>query len=176
MAVRLLDGAVDLSLDVGAILLVDAADLDEQALAEVEEVQYALEDALRELLIRWWPVDTGRSLMGWAIQWEGLVWVIRNPVPYAEYVHRAGESREVWRDLEQASERLLARALPRFRGIVAAQRAREAAGGRRSRSLFGFDAPGRSLGERLFRATREAYRRVSPRERTRRQIQRRSDR
>ena len=37
-----------------------------------------------------WPIDTGRSLRGWAPSLDGFTLTVSNPVGYAQYTRRAG--------------------------------------------------------------------------------------
>ncbi len=75
---------------------------------------------LRESLINGgWPVDTGASLQAWEIRVIGSDFVaIRNPIFYAEYVHRAGETVEVWTEIEALSEDLYSSIAPRLRALA----------------------------------------------------------
>ena len=182
MTVLLLDGAVDISLDLGDRLGVDDADLDAQAREALQPILQEMARVWREDLLETWPVDTGRSQASWTDRWEGLVWVLRNPVEYAEYVHNSGDETPVWEFLEARSEELVAEALPEIEGIMDALRRRQRAsrvrlrrGGGRQRSLLGFAAralAARTSSTRVFAAQAAAFRVVSSRERTRRQRRR----
>ena len=174
MTVVSVDGSLDLSLDLGDRLGVDLADLSPATLAAVRAILQELVRLWREDLIELWPVDTGRSQASWETRWEGLVWVIRNPVEYAEYVHNAGDGTEVWTFLEARSEELVADATPEIEGLITAQKRVDRKAGGRTRSLLGFAA--RALAARssarTFAAQAAAFRVVSSRERTRRQLKR----
>jgi hypothetical protein len=151
MSVVAVDGFVDISIDLGERLGVDDADLDAEAREALAPILQEMVRVWREDLLSTWPVDTGRSQASWVDRWEGLVWVLRNPVEYAEYVHNAGETVPVWEFLEARSEELVADALPEIAARTAAARA---------------------VSSRVFAAQAAAFRVVSSRERTRRQLQR----
>ena len=182
MSVVAVDGFVDITIDLGERLGVDDADLDAEAREALAPILQEMIRAWREALVVNWPVDTGRSQQSWSNRWEGLVWVLRNPVEYAEYVHNAGETVPVWEFLEARSEELVADALPEIDGILDALRRRQRVsrirlrrGGGRQRSLLGFaarTAAARAISARVFAAQAAAFRVVSSRERTRRQLQR----
>jgi hypothetical protein len=160
MSVVAVDGFVDISIDLGERLGVDDADLDAEAREALAPILQEMVRVWREDLLSTWPVDTGRSQASWTDRWEGLVWVLRNPVEYAEYVHNAGETVPVWEFLE-ARQRV--------------SRIRLRRGGGRQRSLLGFaarTAAARAVSSRVFAAQAAAFRVVSSRERTRRQLQR----
>jgi hypothetical protein len=175
VTVLLQDGAMDLSIDVGERLGVDDADLSPEAMGQIRTILRTLVRAWREELIQVWPVDTGRSQSSWSNRIEGLVWVLRNPVEYAEYVHVAGDPTQVWRYLETLSEELLDGVMTDLRAVVAESRREAQALGGQQRTLVGFAAQRpevRNFGARLFRAAVEGFRDVSSRERTKRQLQR----
>jgi len=174
MAILLLDGAVDLSIDVGDRLGVDEADLSRRTLSKLAPILQELVRLWREELLSIWPVDTGRSQSSWTDRWEGLVWVLRNPVEYAEYVHNEGDPTEVWSILEALSEDLLADALPDIEGIINAQQRRDRGTGGRTRSLLGFVAKvlRARFSPRIFAAQASRFEAVSSRERTKRQLRR----
>lgn len=176
------DGFVDISLDLGDRLGVDDADLDPTARDALQPILQEITRVWREDLLDTWPVDTGRSQASWSDRWEGLVWVLRNPVEYAEYVHNAGEEAPVWEFLEARSEELVAEAIPAIEDILTALRRRQRAsrvrlrrGGGRQRSLLGFAAravTARTSSTRIFAAQAAAFRTVSSRKRTKRQLER----
>lgn len=174
MAVLLLSGAVDISIDVGDRLGVDEADLTPKTLALLEPIFQGLVRAWREDLLETWPVDTGRSQSSWTDRWEGLVWVLRNPVEYAEYVHNEGDETQVWSFLEARSEELLGEVLPELRGIIEAQKQQDRSVGGRTRSLLGFAAKvlKARFSPRIFAAQASRFEAVSSRERTKRQLRR----
>lgn len=111
-------GSVDISIDVGSRL----GNVPRSAVSDVQAVLGGLRRQWREDLIGVWPVETGRSLQGWQNRVSGLVWILRNPVDYAEFVHVAGDTTEVWRFLEARAEQLVSSAMPEMRAIVAAAR------------------------------------------------------
>lgn len=133
------DGQVDISIDVGALL----GRVPRTAVRGIQDVLGGLRREWREILLAVWPVDTGRSLQGWQNKVVGLVWVLTNPVPYAEFVHVQGDSQEVWQYLDVQAQRLVQQALPEMRAIVASAAGAEAS--RRERSVP-------SLASRLLRA------------------------
>jgi len=107
------NGSVDLSLDISRSVpgLPPAA----RAILH-EEIVVPLRESL---LSGQWPVDTGASLQAWEIRAvDASTVAIRNPIEYAEFVHRAGESVEVWTELETLSEELLSSLLPRLRALA----------------------------------------------------------
>lgn len=118
MARRLISGAVDISIDVYSRIAGSADALSPGARDEVEAVMDDLIAELREYLIDTWPVDTGRSQQSWSLQWEPPLWVIRNPVEYAEFVHDKGSTLESWVLVEAESEQLINGALGRLNEIV----------------------------------------------------------
>lgn len=121
MAVIQKDGALDLSINVYARLAGDTGALSAEASAEIEAV---IEDQIAELaeyIVDNWPVDTGRSAQAWNIDWRPPMWVIQNPVEYAEFVHPAGQGAtpiESWTGVEAESERLMSNALGALNDIV----------------------------------------------------------
>jgi len=185
----MVDGAVDLSIDVGERLDIDLEQLTPGALAEIRAIQQGLVRAWREELIGSWPVDTGRSQSSWVNRWEGLVWVLRNPVEYAEFVHPSGgddggygQLGDSAAALEQASEDLLDAATPDLEAIASeSQRAVRRAGraGVIGRSLVGFAARAastRAVSQRAFEALAARFVVESSRSRTRRQVRRFNER
>lgn len=106
-------GSVDISIDVG-----DRIPGLPPAAAPILREEMVI--PLRESLINGgWPVDTGASLQRWEIRVVGSDFVaIRNPIYYAEYVHRAGETVEVWTEIEALSEELFAAVAPRLRALA----------------------------------------------------------
>jgi hypothetical protein len=121
MAIVFVNGAVDLSINVYSRLSGFTDGLSPQARGQIEDVIDDLTAELREYIIDYWPVDTRRSQQAWSLQWEAPMWLIRNPVEYAEYVHTAGQGpnpEESWRGVEAESEELLAGALSRLNQIV----------------------------------------------------------
>jgi hypothetical protein len=181
----MVDGAVDLSIDVGERLGIDLDQLTPGALAEIRAIQQELVRSWREELIGSWPVDTGRSQSSWVNRWEGLVWVLRNPVEYAEFVHPPGGDDGGYGQLgdsaaflEQASEDLLDEVLPALEAIATeSQRAvmRAEAPGVGGRSLVGFAArmaSTRAVSQRDFAARVERFVVEDSRSRTRRQVRR----
>ena len=174
MAVLLQEGALDLSIDLGDRLGIDESDLTPKTLAALQPILQEMVRLWREDLIELWPVATGRSQASWTDRWAGLVWVLQNPVEYAEYVHNAGDPTEVWTFLEARSEELVAEAIPEVEGLLAAQKRAERKTGKRTRSLIGF--AGRALAARTsartFTAQVLAFRALSSRERNKRQLKR----
>lgn len=174
MSVLLKEGALDLSIDLGSRLGVDEADLTPATLAALRPILQELVRLWREDLIELWPVDTGRSQASWADRWEGLVWVLRNPVEYAEYVHNEGDPTEVWTFLEARSEELLADVLPELEDLLVAQKRAARKAGGSTRSLLGFAARALAARQsgRTFAAEVQGFRDLSSRKRTARQLER----
>jgi hypothetical protein len=107
-------GSIDLTIDVGARIRGTLPPVVRQILtAEIVR-------PLRASLVSGaWPVDTGASLQGWEIRAVDAETVaIRNPVEYSEFVHRAGETVEVWTEVEELSERLVSALLPRLQRLA----------------------------------------------------------
>lgn len=111
-------GSVDISIDVGVRL----GNVPRSAVSDVQAVLGGLRRQWREDLIGVWPVETGRSLQGWQNRISGLVWILRNPVDYAEFVHLEGDTTEIWRFLEAEAERMVHSVMPEMRAIVASAR------------------------------------------------------
>lgn len=189
MTIVFVDGAVDISIDVGERLGTDLGEISTEALAEMRPIMQELVRSWREDLIETWPVDTGRSQSSWTNRWEGLVWVLRNPVEYAEFVHPSGGDDGGYGQLgdsaaflEARSEALLDAALPDLEAIArrAPQDARQdVRGARAGRSLLGFAArvlTGRRVAQRDFEARVERFQVDSSRARTTRQRRRFADR
>ena len=175
MTVLLADGAVDISIDLGERLGVDDADLTPATLAKLRPIFRELVRSWREELLDVWPVLTGRSQSSWTDRWEGLVWVLRNPVEYAEFVHRKDDPTQVWSYLEAHSEELLDAALPEIQEIIDAQKAEDRSLGGRTRSLIASAARAlgiRQVGVRVFQAQAMRFQAVSSLERTKRQLKR----
>lgn len=105
-------GSVDISLDI-------ASRVGPLPAAARQVLHDEIVVPLRESLLSGaWPVDTGASLQAWEIRAVAPDFVaIRNPIEYAEFVHRAGEEVEVWTELEALSEELLSSLLPRLRAL-----------------------------------------------------------
>ena len=80
--------AVDFSIDVALRVGVDWFSIDEETRREIERDIEVINDELGSTIESTWPVDTGRSLSMWENFFEDGVWVIRNPVEYASFVHR----------------------------------------------------------------------------------------
>ena len=114
MAIVFVSGSVDLSIDVAARFGLDVSALTPEAVARIEAIVDDLAFRLGEFIDSVWPVDTGASQASWESTQEGFFWVIRNDREYAEYVHRAGDSTEVWRIVEARSEELLQGAAARI--------------------------------------------------------------
>lgn len=115
MTIVSIRGAVDLTLDVGARVRGTLPPAARQILtAEVVRPLRA------SLVSGGWPVDTGASLQAWEIRAPNETTVrIANPIEYAEFVHRAGETLEVWTEVEELSEQLLTAVLPRLQRLAA---------------------------------------------------------
>ena len=118
MARRQIDGSVDISIDVYSRIAGSADALSPSAQEEIEAVIDDLIADLRVYLIDTWPVDTGRSQQRWSLQWEPPLWVIRNPVEYAEYVHVKDSQIPSWELVEAESEQLINGAMGRLNEIV----------------------------------------------------------
>ena len=174
MTIQSVSGAVDLTLDLGSRLGIDEADLSPKAVATFRRLQAELVRLWREDLIEVWPVDTGRSQASWENRWAGLIWVLRNPVEYAEFVHHAGDGTEVWTFLEARSEELIDGALPDFEAALEAQKRKQTRTGGRTRSLIGFAARalGARVAPRIFAAQAARFTVLSSRKRTQRQRRR----
>jgi hypothetical protein len=121
-------GYVDLSIDVGQRLGVTEAELSEEALSDIEEMIEDLAWELGEYIDDVWPRDTGASHADWDVGADDLMWTIRNPREYAEWVHAAGdETKKPIADLiEEESETLISEAMTALRKIVAADRKKQA--------------------------------------------------
>ena len=182
MAVVFVNGAVDLSINVYSRLSGFTQSLSADGRRQVEDVIDDLIAELREYIIDNWPVDTRRSQQSWSLQWDEPVWVIRNPVDYAEYVHKANQGSdpvESWRGVEAESEELFSGALSRLNRIVQADNAQAVnIGVQRTQNIAERLASQaqRVLRTSLFAATVQAYRarpsRLRERETQERQRQR----
>ena len=115
MTIVALRGSVDLTIDVGARIRGTLPPVARQILtAEVVRPLRA------SLVSGGWPVDTGASLQAWEIRAPDQDTVaIRNPIEYAEFVHHAGETVEVWTEVEALSEQLVSAVLPRLQRLAA---------------------------------------------------------
>jgi hypothetical protein len=152
---------VDFTIDFGRRLGARLADFGRFA----GEARDVLEDArlsLQEDLLESWPVDTGTSLQAWDNYIDGLVWVLRNAVEYAEYVHEAGDSPEnpVWEYLQAQAETYAAAAMDDLQGLLAQARREEGA----QPALFGSRGVSRPsvasfVGNAVFAALRASYER-----------------
>lgn len=112
--------AVDVSINVGARLGSAASIIGDAAAGAVNERLRDLARQVREYLLTVWPVLTAASLQEWEIRASGLWLIVRNPLDYAEYVHRAGETVEVWTEVRDYADELVEAALPELRALVAA--------------------------------------------------------
>lgn len=112
--------SVDVSIDVGRRL--GSPRLTQEGRDQITERLTDIAAELREFLIESWPVDTAFSLQAWEIRAAGLWLYVRNPIDYAEYVHRSGETTEVWREVQAVAEELVESALPDLRAIAEASR------------------------------------------------------
>jgi hypothetical protein len=165
---------VDISIDVGERLDLDLAGLTAKGLARFREIAQELVRLWREDLLEVWPVDTGRSQASWSNRFAGTVWVLRNPVEYASFVHNSGDPTEVWTFLEARAEELLGEVEDELVALFRRESAVEKSG-RRSRVLIGFAARlavARQVEQRVFLAQAERFRAVDSRTRTQRQARR----
>lgn len=112
--------AVDVSINVGARLGSAESIIGDAATGAVNERLRDLARQVREYLLTVWPVLTAASLQEWEIRASGLWLIVRNPLDYAEYVHRAGETVEVWTEVRDYADELVEAALPELRALVAA--------------------------------------------------------
>jgi len=98
------------------------------------------QDAIEEARFRWqedllevWPVDTGTSLQAWDNYTDGLVWVLRNGVEYASFVHAAGDDQPIWEYLQAQAETYAQDVVAELNRLLTRARAEEGA----QASLFG---------------------------------------
>ena len=121
-------GYVDLSIDVGQRLGITEESISAEALSEIEDKIEDLAWELGEFIDDEWPRDTGASHADWDVGADDLMWTIRNPREYAEWVHKADDpTKTPIADLiEEKSEELIKAALPALRKIVAADRKKQA--------------------------------------------------
>lgn len=111
--------AVDVSIDVGARLGAATSIIGDAARDAVRDRLRRIALELREYLLDVWPVLTAASLQEWEIRASGMWLIVRNPLDYAEYVHRAGETVEVWTEIRDRADELVDAALPELRDLVA---------------------------------------------------------
>jgi len=159
-------GSVDISIDVGKRLGVSLKELSPDAAARIRRILLAVSATWTERMLRLWPVQTRRSQQQWHSRIRGLVWLLANPVDYAEFVHRAGGTVHdpVWKELEALSEELLGQVLPQLKTIAEAGRVVPAGPSLASRVRSrrkGLDTTD------LLRASARAYQRVDARRRER---------
>lgn len=129
--------SVDLTIDFGRRLGARVSDFGRfrgQALDLLEDIRFRWQEDLLEV----WPVDTGTSLQAWENFTDGLRWVLRNDVEYAEHVHAAGDDQPIWEYLKAQAETYAAEVMPELRGMLArAQQESRAA----QPGLFGVRGP-----------------------------------
>ena len=148
---------VDISIDIGqrlGAMLTDFGAQAPQAADIVEDLRFRWQEDLLEV----WPVDTGTSLQGWENYRSLLVWVLRNPVEYAEYVHAAGDDVPIVEYLAAKAEEYVADAMPDLERLLAQAVAERAPSG-----LAALVIPGQTqstaarLTEAIFTATRVSF-------------------
>lgn len=110
--------SVDVSIDVGARLGVSGRLLADAVRESLGDEILRIARDLRAFVLDHWPVLTSASLQEWEVRQSGLFLIVRNPIEYASYVHRAGETVEVWTEIRDEAERLVAAALPDLQRIV----------------------------------------------------------
>ena len=101
--------SVDISIDLGARLGASMADFGMLA-GEAREVLEGIENAWQSDMLNTWPVDTGTSQAAWENFFDGLVWVLRNPVEYSSFVQPGGGSDGGYTDLGDSAAYLEAQA------------------------------------------------------------------
>ena len=111
--------AIDLSLDVGKRLGTPVSAIPKEATSEIQGIIRDVAAELREFLLQVWPVETATSLQEWEIRGASFWLIIRNPLDYAVYVHRKGDSTEVWTEVQAKSEELVLAALPSMQSVIA---------------------------------------------------------
>lgn len=160
---------VDVSIDVGARLGISGRLLGDAVREQIGDVLLQAARDLRAFVIESWPVLTSASLSEWEIRPSGLWLIVRNPIDYAEFVHRAGEKVEVWTEIRDEAERLVALALPELRRIIEAMPSIPFPGmaaAQRAVAPSVLDAAER-FARLLFQAKAAAYQRVPAMERDR---------
>ncbi len=116
--------AVDISIDVGALLGTSLVSLSPEAGEALVDMIEDVRAEWDEALLAYWPVDTGFSLGNWESTVEGLRLILRNAVEYSEFVHPSGESvGEGVEHMTQVRDNLLGAALPAMRVVIEADRA-----------------------------------------------------
>ena len=109
--------SVDISIDFGSRLGASLQDFGTFA-GQARDVLLEARLSWQEDLISTWPVDTGTSLQAWENYIDGMMWVLRNPVEYASYVHEAGDDTPLVEYLEAQAETYAAQALGELRRLL----------------------------------------------------------
>ena len=160
---------VDLTIRAPAHFGFSPADLSPAGRAQIVGILDTVAREWAEAMLRLWPVDTRRSQQAWEFfaRSGDLALVIRNPVDYVEWVHRAGEPRTalVWEELERVALTLLDRQAGNVRAIVARDRLASVAA--RDTAIFGRLLRTERLTDRLGAAVAAAFARTPTRERDR---------
>ena len=108
-------GPVNISIDVAERMRakgINPDGLSPRALEQIWDIIDGIAFDLGEFVDEVWPVDTGASHADWETTAEGLFLIVRNPREYAEFVHRKGQTGQVYKEIGREAERLLAAAWP----------------------------------------------------------------
>jgi len=111
--------SVDFTIDAGSILGVSTGTISSDARKLIRERLLTIRKEVRTFLLSVWPVDSAASLQDWELRVVGLGLVIRNPIPYAIYVHRTGEvGTLVWEEIRDEANDLVDQAIPDMQFII----------------------------------------------------------
>lgn len=117
--------SVDLTIDVAERLSIPFSGIAEEERQRITDIIRTMARDLRAFIVEAWPVDTSASLQEWEVRASGFRFIVRNPIEYAEYVHRAGETVEVWTEIRDQAEALVDAALPEMEEVAAAGLSRQ---------------------------------------------------
>ena len=108
-------GPVNISIDVAERMRekgIEVDSLSPQALEQIWDIIDGIAFDVGEFVDEVWPIDTGASHADWESTAEGLFLILRNPREYAEFVHRKGQTGQVYKEIGREAERLLSAAWP----------------------------------------------------------------
>ena len=111
--------SVDHSINVGSLLGVRASDVSPRGVDDLGDAIKDIARDVRAFVVADWPVDTATSLQEWEVRGAGLWLIVRNPVDYAEYVHRSGDPSLVHEEIRDYAVELVSAATPDLRQIIA---------------------------------------------------------
>lgn len=151
---------VNISIDFGARLGASQMDFGSRW-AQVYDLLESIRFRWQEDLLELWPVDTGTSLQAWENYVSGLVWVLRNPVEYAEWVHVEGDDTPLVDYLEAKAEEYAAEVEPSLSALLQQARQESAPFGQQAPLVVGAGPATATLRQRaldaLFASTMQAF-------------------